>query len=222
MLALICGGSGQVYTAATMNRTAQLQGRHCATEPRLFALILAAGSSRRFGTVKQLAQFKGKSLVAHAVRKAEQLCGSRCVLVTGHANRAVHAACAPLQGYLAVNDGYADGLGSSIACGIAAIRSVADGVVIMLADQPLIAVADLERLAERWREQPKRAVACGYAGNVGVPAIFPAADFERLSTLSGDRGARDLLAAHGDDLLVVDCDAAAIDIDRPADLASLR
>ncbi|MBT8085064.1 MAG: nucleotidyltransferase family protein [Woeseia sp.] len=191
------------------------------SQPRLFAIVLAAGTASRFGAIKQLAIWRGQTLVARAARLAEQLCAARSVLVSGYASREVHAACAPLQGYLVVNDDYPSGLGSSIACGVAAVGDASDGVLVMLADQPRVTIAHLEALASAWRTAPDCAVASRYSGDIGVPAIFPASDFDELQALTGDRGARKLLIAHGTALRIVDCEAAALDVDHPADLDSL-
>lgn len=192
------------------------------SEPRLFALVLAAGRASRYGAVKQLARFRGTSLVARAMRVAEDICCGDSLLITGFEGHAVHAACAPLRGFLVHNESFDNGLGSSIACGAAAIPDAARGILILLADQPLVSAGHLEKLATCWRASPDCAVATRFADAVGVPAIFPSSDFAALRGLSGDRGAQPLLLAHGKALLTVDCDAAAVDIDCPADLRALE
>ncbi|MEX1266362.1 MAG: nucleotidyltransferase family protein, partial [Woeseia sp.] len=110
---------------------------------------------------------------------------------------------------------------SSIAHGVAALRHAADGVLLLLADQPLIDQQHLTRLAERWSAAPERIVATAYAGKSGVPVIFPRRLFDDLCKLTGDTGAQPLLQRCGSDVLTVSCEAAAIDIDRPEDLAGI-
>ncbi|MGB5345043.1 MAG: nucleotidyltransferase family protein [Woeseia sp.] len=191
-------------------------------DPQLYALVLAAGSASRYGSPKQLAHYQGTALVTRSVRLAERLCADRSVLVTGFAGREVHAACAPLRGFTVYNEDYPQGLGTSIARGVAVLRGVADGVLLLLADQPLVTLEHLRALEARWRAQPERAVASRYAGSVGVPAILPAADFEALLALAGDSGAKAIIEAHGSGLITLDFAAAATDIDRPQDLAALH
>ncbi|MEX0707407.1 MAG: nucleotidyltransferase family protein [Woeseia sp.] len=190
-------------------------------EPRLFAIVLAAGLSQRFGAVKQLAKYRGQPLAAHTLRIAESLCSNRTVLVTGHHGAAVHRACAPIAGFRVHNSDYRQGLASSIAHGVAALRHAADGVLLLLADQPLIDQQHLTRLAERWSAAPERVVATAYAGKSGVPVIFPRRLFDELCELTGDTGAQPLLQRCGGDVLTVHCEAAATDIDRPEDLTEL-
>jgi len=190
-------------------------------EPLLFALVLAAGLSERFGAVKQLARYRGQPLVARALRVAESVCSNRTVLVTGHHGAAVHAACAPIAGFRVHNSDYRQGLASSIALGVAAVRHAADGVLLLLADQPLIDQQHLARLAARWSGAPERIVATAYAGKSGVPVIFARRRFNDLCQLTGHTGAQPLLRQHGSAVLTVPCEAAAIDIDRPGDLAGI-
>lgn len=195
----------------------------CRIRPvNLFAIVLAAGRASRFGEPKQLQELDGQSLVARAMRCAEQVCGERTVLVTGHAGGEVHNACAPLQGFLVHNNAFASGMASSIRSGVDAVGACADGVLILLADQPLVTATELERLRDLWLEQPARPAACRYAGRAAVPAIFPRSDFAALMSLQGDRGAQALLRAYGDELPQLDVPEAAVDIDEPLDLENVR
>jgi len=187
----------------------------------LFAVVLAAGRSRRFGSTKQLASLAGTPLVTGVVRTAESVCGACTVVIVGNDWQKVAAACEPLSGYLAVNPDYATGLGGSIATGVAALGDSAQGVLMLLADQPLVTAAHLQDLIDLWRSAPEEIVASAYAGTAGPPVIFPQAYFGVLKQLSGDRGAKDLLASNAASVRTISCMDAAVDIDRPADLENL-
>lgn len=184
----------------------------------IYAIVLAAGTSSRFGSSKQLATFRGETLVARACRLAESVCPRRTLLVTGHDALRVHAAAAGCCTAMRVNERYRDGLSSSIATGIGALLHVADAVLVTLADQAAIPAQALEELLVRYRHSG-RIVASAYAGTTGPPAVFPAACFDELLALEGDRGAKRLL--HGDDVLTVDLPEAALDVDNPEQLAML-
>ena len=112
----------------------------------IFAIVLAAGASTRFGRTKQLEQFEGMPLAASAIRKAESVCGERTVLVTGKDWKEVASACEPLAGFFVINTDYEQGLASSIACGVRAVAESADAILLMLADLPLVTTEHLDKL----------------------------------------------------------------------------
>lgn len=188
----------------------------------LFALVLAAGAANRFGSTKQLAQYRGQALVARAVRAAESICGSRTLLVVGKEHHAVTAACQPLRGFFIYNPNFADGIAGSIRSGIRCLANQADGILLLLADQPLIDRDHLESLESAWRSAPESIIASAYADTLGPPAIFPGKYFASLAALRGDRGAKSLLEANRDHLKTIAFEKGSVDVDVPADLERLR
>jgi molybdenum cofactor cytidylyltransferase len=191
-------------------------------EQRVFAVVLAAGESRRFGSTKQLAEFDGVALVAHAVRRAEAVCGDRTILVIGSDWQNVLAVCGTLRGFFVRNDNYVSGLASSIACGARSVAPGADAMLLTMADQPLITTVHLQTLIDAWRAAPSDIIVSEYAGTQGPPVIFPARYFVSLTGLRGEQGARPLLRDAGRSVQGITCDAAAIDIDSTEDLVRLE
>jgi CTP:molybdopterin cytidylyltransferase MocA len=191
------------------------------TRQSLFAIVLAAGTASRFGSTKQLALYAGQPLVTRAIRTAEAICGSRSLLVTGSDWQNVAAACEPLRGFMILNPKYADGMASSLALGIRSVRSVAGGVLVMLADQPLVAAEQLGLLVNAWESSPDSICASAYANTIGPPVIFPARHFAELMALRGDRGAKAVIDSHREQLVSVCLDEAAVDIDCPDDLTRM-
>jgi len=188
----------------------------------LYALVLAAGTASRFGSTKQLAKYRGQALVARAIRTAESICGSRSVLVVGNDHHAVTAACQPLRGFFVYSPKFADGISGSIRHGVRCLANQADGILLMLADQPLIDEEHLGSLASAWRAQPGSIIASAYANTLGPPAIFPKRDFESLASLHGDRGAKSLLESNSDRLKTIAFEGGSVDVDEPGDLDRLR
>ena len=191
------------------------------SQSAIFAVVLAAGSSTRFGRTKQLEQFEGVSLAAGAVRKAESVCGAQSVLVTGKDWQKVADTCAPLAGYFVINTDYEQGLTSSIACGVRAVAERADAILLMLADLPLVTTEHLTNLVNAWAESPRTIVASAFEDTLGPPIVFPKSDFDALMQLSGDRGARPIIDANKERVQAIACEEAAFDIDSPEDLAGI-
>jgi molybdenum cofactor cytidylyltransferase len=187
----------------------------------VFALVLAAGTSTRFGATKQTVEVGGVPLAKLAFRAATGACGERTILVTGHDWQAVANACAPLAGFLVHNDDFGTGLGGSIAFGVRCVRHAADAVLVILADQPRITAAHIDALIDTWSGNDDEIVATAFAGAAGPPVLFPRAAFSDLATLTGDTGARQLLSDTRYTVRTVAFEPAALDVDTPADLERL-
>jgi CTP:molybdopterin cytidylyltransferase MocA len=121
-----------------------------------------------------------------------------------------------------VNDGWAEGIGSSLRCGLTALAERhAPAAVVLLVDQPQIGAATVRRLLDAWRESSARAVVATYDGRPRNPVLLDASTWtEVVATARGDTGARDWLQAHAGDVVPVACDdlGSDADIDTPADL----
>jgi len=187
----------------------------------LYAVVLAAGPSTRFGSAKQLVRVAGRPLLHTAVTRAAEVTGKALVVVLG----AGAAELAPLlkhsPGVVVVNHEWREGLASSIRTGVAHLPASCTGVMLMLADQAAVTADDLKRLAGTWRKQPQYIAAALYAGTCGAPAIFPRSAFHELLGLRGDTGARALMLRNPDRLVRVPMPSAALDVDTPEDLLAL-
>jgi len=190
------------------------------TASSLHVMLLAAGSSSRFGSPKQLADIAGRPMLARALDTVSQLERRHAVTVVLGANAErleplVHEAAANV----AFNPDHARGMASSIRVGLTQAPFDARGALITLADQVAVTADDLRQLVSRWEQQPDRIVAAQYAGTIGVPAIFPVDLFRELAELQGDRGARVVLLRYPERVIGVPMPSAAQDIDTPEDLS---
>jgi molybdenum cofactor cytidylyltransferase len=188
------------------------------TSPRVYAAVLAAGQSRRFGATKLLQLWQGEALVRRAANAAFAACGTQTLLVTGHEHLEICSAVKPFDGFIAHNANFAAGIGTSIATATATLQHVADAILIVLADQPLVTAEHLSAMIQAWSGDPLHVVASRYAGTVGAPVLLPAGCFAELLNLSGDAGARAILDEQRFRVQSLDFAAAALDIDTPEDL----
>ena len=190
-------------------------------------MLLAAGGSSRLGRPKQLLVHEGEPLVRRAARAALDAGTGPVVAVLGAEADAVRAALDGLPGVrTVVNERWATGLASSLAAGIGAVLAGAegtgacDGVLVLLADQPLVDASALGRLLQAFGAE-HRVVASSYAGTLGVPAVFGREHLAALQRLGGDRGAGAWLRERRAEVTAVPMDAAALDVDTAADVARL-
>ncbi len=189
-------------------------------------MVLAAGASRRLGEPKQLIQLAGESLLRRSARLAvEAGCAPVCVVLGFEAER-MRPELEGLAVEVVVNAGWAEGMGSSLRCGVEAVRELApeaEAVLVMVCDQPRLTVEHLRALlgAHAGAASRVRITASQYAGRLGVPAVFGAELFGDLAMVQGDRGARDLLMREGSRAQMVDWPEGVIDVDEPEHVTGL-
>lgn len=187
----------------------------------VYALILAAGGSTRMGRPKQLLRWQGRTLLDQAIDSACQILPGRVIVVLGAHAGLIREAINLDSVKMVRNPDWENGIASSIRLGIDTLPASSEAVLIMLCDQPLVDSAHLKALLSSWQSEPGRIVASQYSLSCGVPALFPAAYFERLRSLTGDKGAKPLLAEFDPRVLKIPFAAAALDIDTPDDFEQL-
>jgi molybdenum cofactor cytidylyltransferase len=185
------------------------------------AVVLAAGTSSRFGRTKQLVELHGKALVQHAVDAAVDGGVDEVVVVLGHdAERVREALSLPANGQTVVNPAFEQGQATSLAVGLGALDPESEGAVVLMADQPGITGAHVRALRDAFASDEAPIVRLRFRDGPG-PALLSREVWDRARALAGDAGARQLIAAHPELVLevFVDEDQPA-DVDRPEDLGS--
>lgn len=155
-------------------------------------VLLAAGSSSRMGSPKQLIDFQGKKLIQIVL---ERLLACRCfptIAVLGANARNIAPYCEYHGLSVIQNPNWQTGMASSIRCGLEFVETMFPDVAhIMLAlvDQPMVEAEHYHALVEASERSPDKVIAAYYAGQPGAPMVFPRRHFAMLSRLTGDRGA---------------------------------
>ena len=192
------------------------------SSPRIAAVVLAAGLSQRMGDGnKLLAEVEGVPMIARVV---ETLCRSRVqpiVAVTGHDAAAVEAALAGLPVRVAHNPDYARGLSASLRVGLQTLEPDRGGVLVVLGDMPWVTSSTIEALLDAFRANGEGSICVPtYHRKRGNPVLWPARHFEEMKVLTGDMGARHLLAQYDDEVCEVEVDDAGVlrDVDVTTDL----
>jgi molybdenum cofactor cytidylyltransferase len=189
------------------------------------AVVLAAGRSTRMGAVnKMIAEIGGKPLVRIAAEQALASRASSVIVVTGHQRDRIEAALKGLNVRFANNPDYAEGLGTSRRAGIAAVPPEADGAVSLLGDMPHIDAKLIDRLIAAFDpEKGALVVVPTIEGRRGNPVIWARRFFPELMAVTGDVGARHIVARVAEAVaeVAVTDPAITVDVDTPEVLAKI-
>jgi molybdenum cofactor cytidylyltransferase len=188
-------------------------------------MILAAGSSTRLGTPKQLLSYQGQSLIKHTIESAISSVCQPIIVVLG-AN--VENICSEISEYsikIVENSDWYLGMSSSIRRGILSLITDyqnIDAVVITVCDQPFLSSTIINNLVAKYYSTNKPIIACEYANTLGVPVLFSQSFFSELANLSEDVGAKKLIKNHYHQVASIPFPLGEIDIDTPQDYQKLE
>jgi len=196
------------------------------TGRRVAAVVLAAGRSTRMGAVnKMLAEIGGKPLVRIAAEQAVASHAKPVIVVSGHEREKVEAALKGLPVRLVHNSDYAEGLGTSLKAGIAAVPADADAAIVCLGDMPQVDAALINRLiAGLDPERGALVVVPTIDGRRGNPVVWSRRFFHDLMSIQGDIGARHLIGSYAEAVVEVPVagEAALTDVDTPESLLAVK
>jgi molybdenum cofactor cytidylyltransferase len=193
---------------------------------RVAALVLAAGRSTRMGAVnKMLAEIGGKPLVRIAAEQAVASHAQPVIVVTGHEREKVEAALEGLPVRFVHNADYAEGLGTSLKAGIAAVPEESDAAIVCLGDMPQVDAALINRLIAAFDpERGALVVVPSIDGRRGNPVVWSRRFFHDLMVIRGDVGARHLIGNYAEAVVEVPVagEAALTDVDTPESLRAVK
>ena len=182
-------------------------------------LILAAGEGRRLGRAKQTLRWGDETLLERVIRQMRALTPAVWVVAGARYPLVRYRTRVSPAGWI-YNPRWRRGLASSLQCGLEAMDVRAAGVLVVLADQPLIPARHYAALYHAARDGAQAALATDAGAGLQVPAYLPRALWPAVAELRGDTGARRLLRRVG--ARALPCPEAAIDVDRWADWQRLR
>lgn len=186
------------------------------------AVVLAAGSARRFGGGKLLAPWRGAPLLHGALAVASSLPGASVTVVTGADREAVRACAQAFDHSLRLvhAEDHAEGMAASLQAGLASLPEEVTAAVILLGDMPRVPAGVVTSLARAVLDGAP-AAAPVFGGRRGNPVALSRGLFPAAIALRGDTGARPLLEALGERLVLVPApdDGVLFDVDEVADLA---
>ncbi len=192
------------------------------TSAHLHVLVLAAGASTRLGQPKQLVPIAGRPALQHVISNAVAVAGSDVTVILGAQAADITRLLQHSSASVLINRQWEEGISTSIRCGVSSLSPGCDAVLLVLGDQVAVTAFDLKRLISAWNGQDTVLAASTYAGQLGVPAIFPRWCFTELMQLRGDQGAKAIINRHASRLIHVPMPNAALDLDTPEDVAAAQ
>jgi molybdenum cofactor cytidylyltransferase len=199
---------------------------------RVSAVVLAAGGSTRLGRVKQLLPVigtpsravggSGETMIEHVLHAVMSTSVDEVIVVLGHAAAEI-AAHIPAGCRTVMNPVWQDGISSSIRAGLEEVASRSEAALFVLADQPLLSSAALQRILHAYYGTTKAIVTPVHRGQRGAPALFDRRLFPALRLLRGDVGGREVIRQFPQEVLPVEMDTPEmfLDVDTPADYEGL-
>lgn len=185
---------------------------------KIAVLLLAAGESKRLGQPKQLLKDKNSVTLIERIIKtvsAAQI-AENIYVVTGAKHDSIENAIEKFNKIIIRNEQWREGIGASIKRGIEFIEQnddQAQGVLIVLCDQPFISPEHLQTIYNTFHKNANSIVCTTYGAVKGVPAIFCRKFFDALKSLEGDVGARHVIKKNLSDVVEIRFEKAAFDID---------
>jgi molybdenum cofactor cytidylyltransferase len=190
------------------------------------AVVLGAGrSSRMGGPNKLLEEINGKPLIRIVTDHVLASKARPVIVVTGHQRERVEAALKGLPVTFVHNPDFADGLGTSLKAGIAALPPEPDGAIVCLGDMPQVDAAIIDKLIGAFDPDSSALVVIPTIdGKRGNPVVWSRRFFPDLMAVEGDVGARYLIGRYTEAVADVPLTgtAALTDVDTPEALKAVR
>ena len=183
-------------------------------------ILLAAGKSSRYGNNKLLEKLDGGQMFEHTLRKmrAFPLCTQVVVTRFEEIENA-----AKTQGMLVVQNTEPDlGIAHSLKLGLK--RALDEnpglkGAMFIVCDQPGLTAGTFARMLEMGKMHPGKIVCAGWKGRTGNPVLWDSCFFRELCRLSGDKGGKQIICAHKEDVVLCETEEAELrDVDVPEQL----
>lgn len=161
---------------------------------KIVILILAAGSSTRMGTAKQLLVAGNTTLLGVTIESALKSAANKVYCVLGANAQVISRSISKYNVESIFNPHYKSGLSSSIVTGIEHLSNQNfDAVLLVLGDQPLVSSDYLNKIIDTFKNHERKIIVSKYNETIGVPAIVPKIYYKNLLKLKGDKGAKDFL-----------------------------
>ncbi len=209
------------------NSKSQMPKSDVPSSPKIAAVILAAGQSQRMGkSNKLLAELDGVPMIRRVTEIVMASQNDKTIVVTGHEGNLVRKALSGFRVTFADNPKFEEGLSTSLRAGIGLLDPDVDAVIICLGDMPGVSSKHINKLIAAFDPEEGRAICVPtHKGKRGNPVLWGRQLFEQLGQVTGDAGARHLIAENLElvcEVAVSDGPGILEDLDTPEALDAYR
>ena len=176
----------------------------------IWAIILAAGESKRMGSPKMLLPFMGITIIENVIANVSGSKVDNIMVVLGADRDSIVKLIRTKAVNYCYNENYKDGMLSSVMCGFRNIPIDHSAVLVFQGDQPLITPKAINSVIEVYLSSGKGIVIPVYESKRGHPILIDRKYRNEIQKLNPAEGLRSLALKYSDDVLEVNTDIAVI------------
>ena len=194
--------------------------------PKVAAVVLAAGQSRRMGSANKLLEVvDGKPMVVHAVEAALAADTISVTVVVGHQAEEVKKVLSNKNVSFVENPDFDEGLSTSLRAAAKNLNEQADALIVLLGDMPHVNASHVDRLIAGFNPIEGRSICVPtHGGKRGNPVLWASSFAKQMADLRGDVGAKHLIGQNEESVSEIEMSDPAVlrDIDTPEALKAIR
>lgn len=185
----------------------------------IWAIVLAAGESKRMGSPKMLLPYNDVTIIGQVIRNLLDSNVDRVVVVVGANREEIMKETRRYDVFHCYNEDYKSGMLSSVKCGFYSLPEGCLAALIMPGDQPMTGPGEINRVIGAYAESDRGLVMASYNGRRGHPLIVDMKYLDEVLSLPDREGLRALAERHPEDVLESETDDASVlrDIDTQED-----
>jgi len=190
----------------------------------IWALLLAAGESKRMGRSKQLLPYGDKTILETVIDHITHSSVDETLIVLGANREKIERIIKDLPVKSVYNPRYKEGMLSSVQKGFVSLPKETEAVLVFLGDQPMVPSSAITQIVHAYRSTEKGIVLPVFDKRRGHPILIDNKYSQKVAALDPEIGLRALIHNHPEDILEVELDTPAIikDIDTPEDYKELK
>lgn len=185
----------------------------------IWAIVLAAGESRRMGSPKMILPYKGMTIIEKVLENVLASDVEKVVTVLGSNKDEVLKVIEKFPVLHCINSNYKNGMLSSVKCGFEFLPADFRAALVFLGDQPMAETAVINKMIKAYNESGKGILVPVFENKRGHPLLADKKYLDEIINLDDPEGLKGLLRRHPDDLLevVTETPSVLMDIDTRED-----